>query len=293
MTAPRTGRWTEQELATLREHYSDQPSAAVAALLGRPLPAVYTKANALGLAKSEAFNESPASGRLLPGRPGRRRPRNWRAWTDADVAYLRAHFPHERTEDVARAVRRNYRTTAQKARKLGLEKTRAYLQSEKSGRLRAGDGRGVAGRFRSGMTPWNKGQHHPSTGRASETQFRAGGLPHNTRPVGTYRVSKDGYLERKYQEARGGPSSRWRSVHRLVWEAEHGPTPAGHVVVFRPGQRTAELSEITLDRLELITRQELMQRNTLHRWPDELRALVRTKAVLTREINKQTRRKEA
>lgn len=289
MTSTHGTRWSEQEVALLREHYPDRAGREIAELLGRSLFTVYAKAVSLGLGKSEAFNASAASGRLAPGRLGRRGPRNWRAWTDADIEYLRAHFPHERTEDVARVLGRGYSTTAQRAQKLGLKKTREYLASEASGRLRPGDGRGAGGRFQPGHATWNKGQHHPSTGRAVETQFRVGQLPHNTRPVGTYRVSKDGYLERKYREARGGPSSRWRSVHRLVWETEHGPTPAGHVVVFLPGMKTTELADITLDRLELVTRQELMARNTVHRFPAPLAAAIQLKGALQRQINKRTR----
>lgn len=288
MTIARGTRWSERELALLRKHYPDQSGQAIASMLGRTLATVYAKAAALGLRKSEAFNASPASGRLAPGRPGRRGPRNWRAWADVDVEYLRAHFPHERTEDVARVLGRKYGTTAQKAKKLGLQKSREYLASEQSGRLRPGDGRGVAGRFQLGHVTWNKGQQHPSTGRAVETQFRAGQLPHNTLPVGSYRVSKDGYLERKYREARGGPSARWRSVHRLVWEAEHGPTPAGHVVVFLPGMHSTTLAEITLDKLELVTRQELMKRNTIHRLPEELVSTIQMNGWLKRQINKRT-----
>ncbi len=59
--------------------------------------------------------------------------------------------------------------------------------------------------------------------------------------------------------------------------------------MFLPGMHSTTLAEITLDRLELVTRQELMRRNSIHRLPDELRDIVRTKGVLSREINKQTR----
>ena len=87
------------------------------------------------------------------------------------------------------------------------------------------------------------------------------------------------------------PARRWVAVHRLVWEAAHGPVPDGHVVVFLPGKRTAELDGITLDVVELVTRRELMRRNSVHQMPKELVELVRLRGVLTRQIN--TKAKEA
>lgn len=288
--APRTFvRWTPDEVALLRELYPHRRASEVAERIGRPLPSVYAMATKLGLQKSAEFRASPASGRLLPGGRGQNQPRNWRAWTDEDVAYLRAHFPVERTADVAKVLGRNASTTSQKARLLGLKKSPAYLESPQSGRIGPGNVRGLAGRFQRGLTPWNKGTHYESRGRSRTTQFRAGQVPMNARPIGSYRIRSDGYLEQKYSNDAGGPGARWRTVHRIVWEREHGPTPDGSIVVFRPGMFTTELHEITLDRLELVTRQELMRRNNIHKLPLELVEVIRLRGVVQRKINKRTR----
>jgi len=50
--------------------------------------------------------------------------------------------------------------------------------------------------------------------------------------------------------------------------------------------------EITIDRVELITRAELMRRNTRHNLPPELNALISTKARLTRLITEREKRNE-
>lgn len=296
MSGLRIGYWMPDELELLRARYPDQLTSEIAEMLGRPVSAVYARAAKLGLSKSEAFRSSAASGRLAKGRMGRRGPRNWQAWTEADIEYLKRVFPHERTANVAQSLGRKYSAVAAMAHKLRLQKTQAFLASEQAGRVRAGaahDGRGLSGRFSAGLTPWNKGQKYPSSGRSTETQFRPGQEPHNTRPVGSYRISQDGYLQQKFTAQPGEQKGRWRSVHRLVWEAEHGPTPPGHVVTFLPGARTTELAEITLDKLELITQQEQMRRNSVHRLPEELASLTRVKGVLTREINKHTRTRGA
>jgi hypothetical protein len=48
-------------------------------------------------------------------------------------------------------------------------------------------------------------------------------------PIGTERVSKDGYRERKINDDMP-LQRRWRAVHLVEWEAINGPLPAGHAL---------------------------------------------------------------
>ena len=48
--------------------------------------------------------------------------------------------------------------------------------------------------------------------------------------------------------------------------------------------KTTVEADITLDRLELVSRAELMQRNTINRYPDDLKAAIRTVSRLRRAI---------
>jgi hypothetical protein len=94
---------------------------------------------------------------------------------------------------------------------------------------------GRDGRIEAGATSWNKGKkcapgeggNHPN---ARRTQFKRGtrqGVATKLyKPIGTERVSKDGYLERKIHD--GMPlQSRWRAVHLIRWEEANGPVPKG------------------------------------------------------------------
>jgi hypothetical protein len=56
--------WTDVELKLLRTAYPEHKASAIAELLGIELHLVYKKAKQLGLAKSEAFKASAASGRM-------------------------------------------------------------------------------------------------------------------------------------------------------------------------------------------------------------------------------------
>jgi hypothetical protein len=185
-------------------------------------------------------------------------------WTEAELQLLRQRFADTPTADLARELQRPYSTVAAKAAELQLAKSPAYLASPAARRL-AGQ-IGTATRFAPGHEPWNKGQAFEPGGRSVQTRFRPGQLNgHAARlaaPVGSYRVTRDGTLARKISDLPGAPNQRWRAVARLVWEAAHGPLPAGHAVVFKAGRRTTDSALITLDALELVTRAELMRRTT-------------------------------
>jgi hypothetical protein len=202
-----------------------------------------------------------------------------RLWSESDDARLRREYPDMPTATLAIALGRTVSATYGRAKLLGLEKSNAFYRTPMSGRLRPGDLRGLSSQFLSGHVPDNKGLRRPgwNRGRMVETQFKKGerrGVAVTLyKPIGSERISKDGYLERKThdalpegisrEEANRLRQRRWRAVHILVWEAEHGPLPKGHAVAFTNGDKR----DIRLENLELISRRELMARNTVQNLP--------------------------
>lgn len=206
-------------------------------------------------------------------------------WTRAQLARLRREYPRRRTAEVAPMVGHSLTSTYQKARLEGLRKSAAFLASAASGRLRPGDTRGLSGRFRKAQTPWNKGKHWVAGGRSKLTRFKKGNRPHTWRPIGTERVNADGILQRKVTDS-GYPPRDWRAVHAVMWEEAHGSIPPGHVVVFKDGNQ----KRIVLENLELVTRQELMRRNSYHtRYPKEIGLAIQLRGALMRQINRRER----
>jgi hypothetical protein len=151
----------------------------------------------------------------------------------------------------------------------------------------------IASRIRPGSVPWNKGTHFVAGGRSAETRFKPGRPAHESRnyvPIGSLRVSNDGYLERKVTDDPGiYPARRWVPVARLVWEAANGPIPAGHIVVYRQGMKTAIEADVTVERLECISRAENARRNHPASRDPELARLVQLKGAITRQVNRITR----
>lgn len=217
------------------------------------------------------------------------------AWTDELTRRLADAYPHARTADVAAAFGIRVGQVNAKAHSLGLKKSREYLASEASGRLMPGR-KPNATTFKKGHATWNKGMNYAAGGRSVETQFKPGHRGGRAavlwRPIGHERITKNGTLQRKVTDTGNTPRD-YRSVHSIVWEEANGPIPAGHVVIFRPGTATVIASEITPDKLELVSRAELMRRNSRHmRYPPELNSLLYLKGALTRKINERTKQNE-
>lgn len=209
-------------------------------------------------------------------------------WTEERIQMLRDLYANYSTEDLAFLMGLRTSQVWAKASSLGLKKSAKYLASAAACALvRPGAG-GKEHRFQNGLVPWNKG----TKGRAGvqaecrATQFKPGQAPHNTMPIGSTKLDKSQVLLQKVSDAKGNSSKRWRAVHELVWVAAHGPVPAKHIVVFKPGMRSNVLEEITLERVECISLAENMRRNTIHNLPPEIKQVVQLRGVLTRAINK-------
>jgi hypothetical protein len=217
-----------------------------------------------------------------------------RSWTRAEDDELRRRWPEATAQEIARDLGRSTSGIYQRARKLGLPKrpTAWYAQVT---RQRWKEGRHSRSHcFPKGHVPANKGLRRPgyAPGRMAETQFKKGNMSgaaqHNYVPIGTEKIDpKRNVLMRKVtDDPTLLPVYRWRPVHVLVWEAVHGPVPAGHIVVFRRGMKTFLASEITVDRLELVTLAENMRRNSIHNHPPELVEVMRLVGTLKRHGRK-------
>lgn len=206
-----------------------------------------------------------------------------RPWQDWELRLLAKEYPDCATTKLAKKLKRSITSVYQRARLSGLHKSELYLASPHACRLRRGDNVGAAHRFLPGHAPANKGLRRPgwAPGRMAQTQFKPGNKPHTWKPIGTTRYSKEGYLQRKVSDT-GYPPRDWIGEHILMWQKERGPVPKGFAVSFRDGDK----SHLALDNFELISRRELMRRNTIHRFPPELSDAIRLNGALRRRLRK-------
>lgn len=227
---------------------------------------------------------------------------NRRKWTAEEDAELARRYPSETAKAIAESLSRGERAIYQRAIALGLSKPAGWMAE--CTRQRWADGCHEASRsahFKKGRVPHNKGrpasEWMANVEAVRRTQFKAGrpaSEARNYRPIGSLRVSKDGQLQRKVTDDPSiYPGRRWVPVARLVWETAHGPVPPGHAVRFIAGKQTTIESEITLDRLELVSRRENMLRNSRHtNYPPEVNKVIQLVGALNRKINNRSRKHE-
>lgn len=203
-------------------------------------------------------------------------------WKSDQIAILVKLYPETVTSQLARQIGTTTQSVYAKASSLGLKKSPEFLASPLSGRL--GRKNGERTRFKKGIVPWNKGKQYEAGGRSAETQFKKGDRTGRAnqiyQPVGAERISKDGYLQRKINDDMP-MYKRWRGVHIINWEAINGPLPAGHALRFKDGNKLNTNPE----NLELISRADLMRRNTCHRYGKEIAQLIQLRGALNRKIN--------
>ena len=89
----------------------------------------------------------------------------------------------------------------------------------------------IDARYPKGIVPWNKDKKGYMG--ANATSFKKGQTPKNHRPVGSERITKDGYIQVKIAEPR-----TWRLKHIVEWEKVNGKLPKGHCIRLLDGDKT-------------------------------------------------------
>ena len=200
-------------------------------------------------------------------------------WTDEVRAFVRENHRGISNKDLAALVNNHFDTTF----------TERQMESfRKNHKLQSG----LDGRFKPGHVPFCKGRKmvdymtSEAIERTKATRFQPGSKPHNYMPVGSEVIKSDGYWWRKIAEP-----NKWRQLHRIVWEEEHGrPVPDGHVVIFLDMNR----NNLSPDNLRLITRREhrTMMQQGLRTRDKELTEISITVAKLHEKIYDRTVREE-
>jgi len=146
-------------------------------------------------------------------------------------------------------------------------------------------------RRKKGDVPQNKGLKQSDymsaemIERTKATRFKKGQLPHNA--VGF----NDGDITVRYShKKRNNPPykwirlslGKWRVYHVHLWEQVNGPTPKGSIIVFKD----RNTMNTVIDNLECITLEENMLRNSIQRYPEEIKKTIKIISLITRKINK-------
>jgi hypothetical protein len=193
-------------------------------------------------------------------------------------------YPFESTAVIAKDLGLTMSQVYNIAYKYHIHKDPEYLKTAASGRYKAGMRSGEAYQFKPGHTPKNKGQKMSTEiyEKVAPTMFKKGNKPHNTKPIGTINIRAD-KTGRLYQYIKI-KDSHWELLQRQVWTQANGEIPKGTVVNFIDGN----FMNCELSNLQLKTRGEMAIMNSIHRYPAEVRDLIK----LTNKLKSKTNGKQ-
>jgi hypothetical protein len=210
-----------------------------------------------------------------------------KVWSNIETKVFKALYPDNRAEYVARILGRSIKSIYSQAATLSIGKSKEFKESELSGRLTALMAKGLKYRFEKGHEPFNKGltwndfMSPENQLKSLETTFKDGHLPHNTKSDGVISIRKDKH-NNSYKFIRISKGV-WLALHVYSWIHTFGPVPKGFIVVFKSSDRM----NCDPSNLELITMEQNMLNNTIHRYPAELKSTMKVLKKLTRQINEQ------
>ena len=112
----------------------------------------------------------------------------------------------------------------------------------------------TGGQFVKGHKTWNKGTKGLT--KANKTSFKKGNIPHNHRPVGSERITVDGFVEVKIAEP-----NKWDLKSRVIYRKHYGEVPKGHTIIYLDGNKL----NLEISNLKAISRAEelIMNKNNL------------------------------
>lgn len=217
----KTHRYTPEEIQFLKENIDNHTNAELAQLL------------------KDEFGIEVTPGSVGYALRSRGIKRSWiHVYTEEQIDWLRKNIKGRQQSEVAKMFNDHF----------GLDLSFARIRGAMHNR---GMTNGLDCKFQPGEV-----SHRPPKGvRYSRgTEFKKGNRPVNWKPVGSERITKDGYLEVKIAEPR-----TWRAKHLVEWEKANGPVPAGCAVMFADGNK----QDISLDNLVLVTRKQLAVLNKI------------------------------
>lgn len=142
-------------------------------------------------------------------------------------------------------------------------------------------------RFPKNHEPWNKGVKGLQIG-GKETQFKKGSIPLNTKFFGKpYLVKRErnNQIEKFWVIQELGFNKR-QVYSRYLWRQEFGEIPKGYIVFYKNGVN--DLIPPTIKDLGLMSMSDNMNRNTIQRFPDEIKKTIRVIKKLEKIIKNET-----
>jgi len=192
------------------------------------------------------------------------------------IDYIVKHYPIQYTREVAQHVGVSLSAIYNLVFRLKLKKDPKFKSDELKKQARELSELGKAHRFKKGEKPMNYGKKMAPEiyEKCKATMFKKGAKPPNWKPDGSERVDVEGYTMIKV-------NGKFIQKHVHIWNQHHGEVPKGSAVIFKDGNR----QNLIIENLILVTRKELMLKNTIQRYDPELQFTMKVLSKLKKKIN--------
>ena len=205
-----------------------------------------------------------------------------KALSHQQVDEIVGRYPDEKAETIAADFGVNVTTVYKTAQRYGVKKSEAFKASEQSGRIQKGQRVSPTTEFKKGCEGATKGKrmaamikNEAKMKKWRDGLWKKGNKPHNTATDGEVRWRKNpGFYFIRISEC------NWEFYHRHLWEKHNCPIPEGYNVVFKNRNRR----NCTIENLECISNEELVTRNSIVRYPSELRKIMHLQSKLKKEL---------
>lgn len=166
-------------------------------------------------------------------------------WTEEEAEFIREIYPYYPNKVVAKMVKEKFGTETS-ANNLTNVKNKYGIPDKVIPN---------PGNYKKGQVPWNKGKgmSDETKEKVKNTWFKKGQMPKNHQPIGTTRITSDGYKEIKVKEP-----DVWQLYNRYIYEKEHGvKLEAKDIIIFADGNR----ENFDIDNLVKVSRANLLYLN--------------------------------
>ncbi|MBR2689201.1 MAG: HNH endonuclease [Aquamicrobium sp.] len=147
---------------------------------------------------------------------------------------------------------------------------------------------GRSGHYSAGQSAWNKGLKMPPNPKLCEPRPYRRGVG-----IGREWIDKDGYVWIVTdQPSPWKPGTLWkRHKHRVLWEQEHGPVPAGHVLKCLGDRQNTDPSNWKLVAVGVAARLSKLTGHNIDEAPAELKTTIIAIATLEHAISEKRKAK--
>lgn len=167
------------------------------------------------------------------------------SWTEEEIEFIREKYPYHTNQEIVEMITEKFGFKTSRDQLLNLRKKHKMPHKKILN----------SGCFKKGLIPHNKGKkmREETREKLSKTWFQKGNLPHTYKPVGSTRISRDGYKYIKIADP-----NEWELYHRYLWEKAHEEkVKSDEVVIFADKDK----SNFAIDNLIKIKRVNLLYLN--------------------------------